>query len=104
MAEKIALFDKRENVRRLLHVLYFVCATLLLLDLFIHRHVEHSWERLIGFYPMYGFVGCVVLVLVAKWMRTFLMRGEDYYDGRDGTAGGAVGDRVSQEEGNDVGR
>ena len=34
----------------------------------------------ICFYPVYGFVGCVVLVLVAKWMRSFLMRPEDYYD------------------------
>ena len=52
---------------------------MLVLDFVIHRHVMHSWENLWGFYPLYGFVGCVVLVLVATWMRTFLMRPENYY-------------------------
>ena len=77
--EKTYLFDKPENVKRLLHILYGCCGLLFLLDFVIHRHVIHSWENLWGFYPLYGFVGCVVLVLVATWMRTFLMRPEDYY-------------------------
>lgn len=77
--EKKYLFDKPENIKRLLYFLYASCALLFLLDFVIHRHVSHSWENLWGFYPLYGFVGCVVLVLVATWMRTFLMRPEDYY-------------------------
>ncbi len=77
--EKKYLFDKPENVQRLLYFLYICCALLLALDFVIHRHVMHSWENLWGFYPLYGFVGCVVLVLVATWMRTFLMRPENYY-------------------------
>ncbi|MCK5263857.1 MAG: hypothetical protein KAJ92_09215 [Gammaproteobacteria bacterium] len=78
--EKKYLFDKPENIKRLLHIFYACCGLLFILDFVIHRHVVHSWENLWGFYPVYGFVGCVVLVLVAKWMRTFLMRPEDYYD------------------------
>ena len=78
--EKKYIFDNPKNVKRLLHVLYGSCIVLFLLDFVIHRHVMHSWENLWGFYPLYGFVGCVVLVLVATWMRTFLMRSEDYYD------------------------
>ena len=74
------LFDDPKNVKRLLHFLYVCCALLFILDFVIHRHVIHSWENLWGFYPIYGFVGCVVLVLVATWMRTFLMRPENYYD------------------------
>ena len=84
--EKKYLFDKPENVKRLLYFLYACCALLLVLEFVIHRHVMHSWENLWGFYPLYGFVGCVVLVLVATWMRTFLMRPEDYYD-NEGKAG-----------------
>ena len=34
-----------------------------------------------GFYAGYGFVACVLLVLIAKEMRKLLMRREDYYDG-----------------------
>ena len=75
-----SVFDKPKNVKRILYLLYGSCALLFALDFVIHRHVLHSWENLWGFYPLYGFVGCVVLVLVATWMRTFLMRSENYYD------------------------
>lgn len=89
--EKQHIFDKPENVTRLLRVFYAVCIILALLDFVIHRHVYHSLENIWLFYPIYGFVGCVLLVLVAKWMRTFLMRRESYYDdlekSRAGTAG-----------------
>ncbi len=78
--EKKYLFDKPNNIKRVLYFLYGCCALLFALDFVIHRHVMHELENLWGFYPVYGFVGCVVLVLVAKWMRTFLMRPEDYYD------------------------
>ena len=73
------LFDNPKNVKRLLNGFYVICLILFLLDFVIHRHVYHSWENLWGFYPIYGFVGCVILVFVATWMRTFLMRSEDYY-------------------------
>lgn len=75
-----SLFDNPKNVKRVMYLLYGGCALLLALDFVIHRHVVHSWENLFGFYPLYGFVGCVILVLVATWMRTFLMRSEDYYE------------------------
>lgn len=78
--DNTSFFDKPKNVKRVLHALYGCCVLLFLLDFVIHRHVMHSWENLWGFYPVYGFVGCVVLVVVAKWMRTFLMRSEDYYE------------------------
>ncbi len=74
------LFDNPRNIKRTLYLLYGCCAVLLALDFVIHRHVYHSWENLWGFYPLYGFIGCVVLVLIASWMRTFLMRSEGYYD------------------------
>jgi hypothetical protein len=59
-----------------------VALALLALDLVHHRHVVHSWEALFGFYGVYGFVACVALVLVARLLRTVLMRREDYYDAR----------------------
>ena len=78
--EKKYLFDNPQNVKRILYFLYGTCVLLFALDFVIHRHTSHSWETLWGFYAIYGFVSCVVLVMVAKWMRTFLMRPEDYYD------------------------
>lgn len=76
---KLYLFDKPENVKRLMHGLYGVCGLLVVLDFVIHRHVLHKWESIPAFYAIYGFVGCVLLVLIAKGMRRFLMRSEDYY-------------------------
>ncbi|MEE4240331.1 MAG: hypothetical protein V2I36_02620 [Desulfopila sp.] len=73
-------FDNPRNVQIILYLLYASCVLLFILDFIIHRHTYHHWEGLLGFYAVYGFIGCVVLVLIAKWMRTFLMRDEDYYD------------------------
>ena len=44
------------------------------------RHPYFPFEQIPAFAALYGLVCCVGLVLVAAWMRTFLMRGEDYYD------------------------
>lgn len=32
-----------------------------------------------GFYALYGFIGCIILVLVAAQMRKIVMRKENYY-------------------------
>lgn len=90
--EKTYFFDRPENVARLLRVFYGVCILLAVLDFVIHRHVYHDWENLWLFYPIYGFVGCVLLVLVAKWMRTFLMRDESYYEDLERARTDASGD------------
>ncbi len=74
------IFDNPQNVRRVIYALYVVCGISLIADFFIHRHVDHPWEALVAFYCVYGFVACVVLVLIAKEMRKVLMRAEDYYD------------------------
>lgn len=73
-------FDKPENVSKMLKVFYVLCVLLVVADFIVHRHIYHSWENIPAFYAIYGFVGCSILVFIAKWMRTFLMRGEDYYD------------------------
>lgn len=79
-SNKEDFFDKPENVQRLIKGLYICCAILFILDFIIHRHTYHPLEWIWGFYPVYGFIGCVVLVIVAKWMRLVIMRDEDYYD------------------------
>ena len=78
--EKKYLFDDPGNVNRLLRSFYVICILLVVVDFFVHRHVEMAWENLPAFYALYGFVACVVLVLLAKLMRKIVMRKEDYYD------------------------
>ena len=78
--EPNGFFDKPENIKKMLNVFYVICGLLVVIDFIVHRHIYHSWENIPAFYAIYGFVGCSLLVFVAKWMRTFLMRKEDYYD------------------------
>jgi hypothetical protein len=78
--EKVHLFDKQENVDRLLKGFYAICILLVLADFVLHRHVGFDWEKIPAFYAIYGFIACVLLVVIAKKMRTIVMRKEDYYD------------------------
>lgn len=78
--DRVYFFDKPANVKRLMQVFYACCAILVVLDFVINRYTYHPLEKLWAFYPIYGFIGCVVLVVIAKWMRVVLMRDEDYYD------------------------
>lgn len=75
------MFDKPRNVRRLLIIFFVLTVAILLLDLIYHRHAVFAWEEYFGFYAVYGFVACVVLVIVSKYiLRPLVKRKEDYYD------------------------
>lgn len=79
-------FYQPKVIKGIIRSLYAFCALLVVIDLFatfdigLHRHMMHPFEKIPAFYAIYGFVGCVVLVLVATQMRKLLMRKEDYYD------------------------
>lgn len=73
------LFDNPRNVQAVLYILYISCGLLLLLDFIIHRHTIHHWEDLLGFYSIYGFIGCTAIVIGSKWLRALVEREEDYY-------------------------
>lgn len=72
--------DHPRNVDKVYWSVIVVSAGLFLADVFYHKHPEFKMEAVFGFYGLYGFFACVGLVLAAKAMRVFLMRGEDYYD------------------------
>lgn len=87
-AEKKHLFDDRKNVKRAIRSLFICCAILFIGDVvffFEHKHLSFEdgafpIEGWFGFYGIFGFVACVLLVLAAKQMRKVLMREEDYYE------------------------
>jgi len=83
MNNKQYLFDNPKNVKLLIRILFASCFVLFALDLIIHRHIYHPWESFVGFYAIYGFLSCVILVLIAREMRKLVMRNEDYYDIKD---------------------
>jgi len=77
--KKQHLFDNPRNIRFVVRALVTVCILLVGLDLVLHRHTEHPLEEIFAFYAIYGFVACVLLVLLAKEIRKLVMRDERYY-------------------------
>lgn len=79
--------DKPENVNRLWRWFAIACALvaavdiLALIEFAYHRHVSLFVQGLPGFYVIWGFVGIVLLIFLAKRLRRVVMRPEDYYDG-----------------------
>jgi drug/metabolite transporter (DMT)-like permease len=45
-----------------------------------HPH-PHAWDAIPLFYAAYGFVGCVLIIVVSKALgKALLQKREDYYD------------------------
>ncbi len=72
-------FDKKV-INIIVYTLYALCATLLLVDVFYHKHGHFKFEEWFSFYAFYGFISCLGIVLSAIWFRKLVKRDEDYYD------------------------
>ncbi len=79
MKKELKIFDKPANVKLLLRIFYISLGILFILDFFIHKHSEFAWEAKSQFFAVYGFVSYVLLMTVAKTLRKFIKRDEDYY-------------------------
>jgi hypothetical protein len=80
MGKVLRIFDRPENVKRLLRGFYIFLVLLLIVDFFISKHGYFPLEEYPGFFAVYGFVSCVLLIFIAKVMRLFLKREENYYE------------------------
>lgn len=79
--EKKHLFDKPENVKRLLVIFFSLVGLLFVLDFFVDKHAQFPFETWPAFYAIFGFVACVILVLVSRYvLRPLVKRREDYYE------------------------
>jgi len=79
LGRKLLFLDDMKNVDRIVIGLYVLCAGLFLADFFYKKKYYVGMENFPGFYAIYGFVMCAGLVVIARWMRTFLKRDETYY-------------------------
>jgi hypothetical protein len=73
-------FDRPDVKRKLWVLLYVVCGLTVIPDLFIHKHPHFGFDGFFGFYAIFGFASCAVLILLAKVIGRVLKVKEDYYD------------------------
>ena len=77
---ELTIFDSRQYRARVRKYFYISLVILLIVDFFIPKHGHFPWEEAYAFYAVYGFIGCVSLIFIAKGLRWLVKRKEDYYD------------------------
>jgi len=63
-------------------IAYGILVLLFIVDFIIPRHEIHFFgDKIPGFWSLFGFSACVVIIIVSKWLgKNGLMKDEDYYD------------------------
>lgn len=75
----------RDRLPLVIKICYGVLGFLILLDALpfvVDKHHAHTWpEKLPGFWSVFGFIACVLIIIVSKWFGHLgIMTREDYYD------------------------
>lgn len=82
MKREFDWFDKPQNLKRLKILSYIILAASVLAEFLVPSHgAHHLWEKIPGFYALFGFATCAVMIIVSKLLGQYwLKRDEDYYD------------------------
>lgn len=78
--KELSFLDSPENKKRVRTYFYISLLILLVIDFFIPKHGQFSWEEAREFFAVSGFIGCVSLIFVAKILRLIIKRKAGYYD------------------------
>ncbi|OGQ94136.1 MAG: hypothetical protein A2521_12870 [Deltaproteobacteria bacterium RIFOXYD12_FULL_57_12] len=74
----------RDRLQTVIRICYGVLALLVIIDatpLVDKHHAHTAMEHLPGFWSVFGFVSCVVIIIASKWYGHLgIMTREDYYD------------------------
>ena len=80
----------RDRLKTVIRICYVVLGLLVVFDvLFVDKHSAHlAIETLPGFWSVFGFVACVLIIILSKWyghVKWFgsnfrVMSPEDFYD------------------------
>jgi hypothetical protein len=75
----------RRNLKTVIRIAWVVLALLVVADaipaIVDKEHAHTRAEHLPGFWSIFGFVGCVLIILVSKaYGHAGIMKPEDYYD------------------------
>ena len=63
-------------------IAYAVLILIFVIDFFIPRHEIHFFgDRIPGFWSLFGFVACILIILISKWIGSIgIMQNEKYYN------------------------
>lgn len=73
----------RDRLKLVIRLSYVGLGLLVVWDyLFVSKEHAHTWpEHLPGFWAVFGFVACVLIIIISKWYGHLgIMTREDYYD------------------------
>ncbi|HZR20969.1 MAG TPA: hypothetical protein VFE51_27045 [Verrucomicrobiae bacterium] len=73
----------RNRLKIVVRICFALLALLIVLDaVFVDKEHAHTrLEHLPAFWSIFGFVGCVVIIIASKWFgHAGIMTREDYYD------------------------
>lgn len=72
-------FDYRRNVDKVYWSIVGMCAVLMVVEPFYHKHPYLGFDGNFGFYGWYGFLAGILLALVGRQMGSVLARSDDFY-------------------------
>lgn len=73
----------RDRLPTVIKICYAVLALLVLIDAAVvdKHHAHTAPEHWFGFWSVFGFIACVIIIIVSKWFgHQGIMTREDYYD------------------------
>jgi len=70
------------NIRQHKITLFIILIVVVIADFLVPReHAVFLWDKIPGWSALYGFVSCVLIIVVSKFLgHDWLMKKEDYYD------------------------
>lgn len=84
MIKKIVLYiGNPANAKTLRKWSYVALVLTFAADFLVNRpHAHYIWDKIPGWGAFYGFVSCVIIILVSKFFghQCGIMQDEDYYD------------------------
>ncbi|MBM3518205.1 MAG: hypothetical protein FJX56_10145 [Alphaproteobacteria bacterium] len=75
--------SRGRTTRRVVALLHVACVLALLADILPSDPDAHGLGAAFGFYALYGFVACWLLVILAKRLRRLVRRAENHYGDDD---------------------
>ena len=76
---KIIEIFRTKTIKR---ISYATLILIILIDFFIPRHEIHFFgDGIPGFWSLFGFVACILIILISKWIGHLgIMQDENYYN------------------------